>query len=63
MQNDIQTEKKSSPLYPQDENIKRFNIYEESVIYVDPMIILDLKNYSCLTLKVSLNRFLKTSPD
>jgi len=30
-------------------------------MFVDPMIIIDMRSFSCLTLKVCLHRFIKTA--
>lgn len=40
---------------------KEYNIYDaESLVFIDPMFIIDTKNNSCLTLKFHLKRYIKT---
>lgn len=42
-------------------NLKNYDIYDsDSVVFVDPMIMIDVKNFSCLTLRLKLERFVKS---
>lgn len=47
----------------EDVNLRDFDIYDEGMIFVDPMIIIDTRNYSCLTLRLHLERYVKSSND
>ena len=42
---------------------RNFNIYDEGIIFVDPLFILDPRNHSCLCLKLQLTRMVKQVPD
>ncbi|CDW82519.1 UNKNOWN [Stylonychia lemnae] len=44
----------------ENKEAREFDIYDDGVIFVDPMILIDTKNYSCLTLRLHLERFAKT---
>eukprot|EP00347_Sterkiella_histriomuscorum_P007368 403349210 len=47
-----------------DEGDKReFDIYEEGIVFVDPLIIIDPKNHSCFSLKMQLTRMVRQGPD
>lgn len=45
-------------------DLKHYDIYDsESVVFVDPMVIIDMKNFSCLSLKLKLERYAKSCQD
>jgi len=60
--NSSEAQKRMDILSQTEENkeAREFDIYDEGVLFIDPMIMIDTKNYSCLTLSLKLNRFAKT---
>ena len=53
---------KSSINAPSVVDAKNFNIYDETAtVFVDPCFMVDVKNFSCLTFKLSMNRMIRTS--
>jgi len=46
-----------------EETNKEYSIYEEGVIFVEPMFILDPRHFTCMSLKLQLRRMLWCVPD
>lgn len=45
-------------------DLKHYDIYDsESVVFVDPMVIIDMKNFACLSLKLKLERYARSCSD
>lgn len=44
--------------------LKVYDIYDsDCVVFVDPMIMIDVKNFSCLTIRLKLERYVRTCKD
>lgn len=45
-------------------DLKEYDIYDsESVVFIDPMIMIDVRNFSCLTLRLKLERYARSCKD